>query len=89
MCTKGYSMPVVSGKSICVDLQGIATIVSPEALLAWHRRLIAQKYDGSGKRECGRPRKSKEIEDLVLRMAKENGGWGYRRIHGALSKSGS
>jgi putative transposase len=45
-------------------LQEVATIVTPETLLAWHRRLIAQKYDGSGKRGCGRPRKSGEIEDL-------------------------
>jgi hypothetical protein len=66
-------------------LREVATIVTPETLLAWHRRLIAQKYDGSGKRGCGRPRKSEEIEDLVVRMAKENRGWGYRRIQGALS----
>src|ERR1700676_239421 len=39
-------------------LREVATIVRPETLLAWHRRLIAQKYDGSGKRGCGRPRKS-------------------------------
>jgi hypothetical protein len=66
----------------------MATIVTPETLLAWHRRLIAQKYDGSGKRGCGRPRKSAEIEDLVVRMAKENRSWGYRRIQGALSNLG-
>ena len=69
-------------------LREIATIVAPETLLAWHRRLIAQKYDGSGKRGCGRPRKSAEIEDLVVRMAKENRSWGYRRIQGALSNLG-
>jgi hypothetical protein len=66
----------------------MATIVTPETLLAWHRRLIAQKYDGSGKRGCGRPRKSAEIEDLVVRMAKENRSWGYRRMQGALSNLG-
>jgi putative transposase len=69
-------------------LREMATIVTPETLLAWHRRLIAQKYDGSGKRGCGRPRKSEEIEDLVVRMAKENRSWGYRRIQGALSNLG-
>ena len=69
-------------------LREVATIVTPEILLAWHRRLIAQKYDGSGKRGCGRPRKSEEIEDLVVRMAKENRSWGYRRIQGALSNLG-
>ena len=50
-------------------LHEVATIVTPETLLAWHRRLIAQKYDGSDKRGCGRPRKSEEIEDLVRRCA--------------------
>jgi putative transposase len=69
-------------------LREVAMIVTPETLLAWHRRLIAQKYDGSGKRGCGRPRKSAEIEDLVVRMAKENRSWGYRRIQGALSNLG-
>jgi putative transposase len=69
-------------------LREMATIVAPETLLAWHRRLIAQKYDGSGKRGCGRPRKSAEIEDLVVQMAKENRSWGYRRIQGALSNLG-
>jgi hypothetical protein len=49
-------------------LQEVATIVTPETLLAWHRRLIAQKYDGSSKRGRGRPRKSEQIEDLVVRM---------------------
>src|SRR6516162_991289 len=69
-------------------LQEVATIVTPETLLAWHRRLIAQKYDGSRQRGRGRPRKSEEIEDLVVRMAKENRSWGYRRIQGALSNLG-
>src|SRR6516164_1768323 len=69
-------------------LREMATIVTPETLLAWHRRLIAQKYDGSDKRGCGRPRKSAEIENLVVRMAKENRSWGYRRMQGALSNLG-
>ena len=42
-------------------LREVATTVTPETLLAWHRRLIAQKYDGSGKRGRGQPRKSEEI----------------------------
>jgi hypothetical protein len=69
-------------------LQEVATIVTPETLLAWHRRQIAQKYDGSRQRGRGRPRKSEEIEALVVRMARENRGWGYRRIQGALSNLG-
>jgi putative transposase len=57
-------------------------------LLRWHRQLIAQKYDGSGKRGPGRPRTAAEIEELVVRIAQENRDWGYRRIQGALSNLG-
>jgi putative transposase len=66
-------------------LAEVATIVTPETLLAWHRKLIGQKYDGSGKRGPGRPRTAGEVEDLVVRMAQENRDWGCRRIQGALS----
>jgi putative transposase len=69
-------------------LAEVATIVTPETLLAWHRKLIARKYDGSDKRQLGRPRTPSYIESLVLRMAEENRDWGYRRIQGALSNLG-
>jgi len=69
-------------------LAEVATLVTPETLLAWHRKLIAQKYDGRGKRRPGRPRTSGEIEALVVRMAEANRDWGYRRIQGALSDLG-
>ena len=69
-------------------LAEVATIVTPETLLASHRKLIAQKYDGSGKRGPGRPRTADKIETLVIRMAEENRDWGYRRIQGALSNLG-
>ena len=45
-------------------LAEVATIVTPETLLAWHRKLIAQKYDGSGRRGPGRPHTADEIEAL-------------------------
>jgi putative transposase len=69
-------------------LAEVATIVTPETLLAWHRRLIAQKYDGRGQRRPGRPPTPDEIEALVVRMAQENRDWGYERIQGALSNLG-
>ena len=69
-------------------LAEVATIVTPETLLAWHRKLIAQKYDGTSKRGPGRPRTDGEIESLVIRLAEENRDWGYRRIQGALSNLG-
>jgi len=69
-------------------LSQFASIVTPETLLAWHRRLIAKKYDGSPFRTPGRPRTLKDIAVLIVRMAKENRGWGYRRIQGALANLG-
>lgn len=69
-------------------LAEVATVVTPDTLLAWHRKLIAQKYDGSRKRGPGRPRTAEEIEALVVRMAEENRDWGYGRIQGALSNLG-
>jgi len=62
--------------------------VTPETLLAWHRRLIAKKYDGSTYRTPGRPKTLAEISELVVRMAEENRTWGYRRIQGAIANLG-
>src|SRR4051812_12204170 len=69
-------------------LAEFATLVTPETLLAWHRKLIAQKYDGSAQRRPGRPRTAGELESLVVRLAAENRAWGYRRIQGALAHLG-
>ena len=69
-------------------LRNVATLVTPETLLGWYRKLIARKYDGSGRRVPGRPPKPKVIQDLVVRMARENPRWGYTRIVGALRNLG-
>jgi transposase InsO family protein len=69
-------------------LSELATIVTPETLLRWHRRLIAEKYDGSANTVVGRPPTTRELVALVVRMATENRDWGYRRIQGALSNLG-
>ena len=70
-------------------LKAVATLVTPDTLLRWYHRLIAQKFDGSTKRQpCGRPRIAEEVEQLVVRMAEENPSWGYRRIQGALANLG-
>ena len=69
----------------------VATIVKPETILGWHRRLVAQKFDGSAQHTApGRPMidKEKEIEALVVHMAQENRCWGYDRIVGALANLG-
>src|SRR4051794_12957843 len=56
-------------------LAEVATLVTPDTLLAWHRKLIAQKYDGHDKRGPGRPRTARLLEALVVRMARENRAW--------------
>ena len=61
-------------------LAEVAIIVTPETLLAWHRKMIAKKYDGSAQRGPGRPRSAAALEALVLKMADENRDWGYQRI---------
>jgi putative transposase len=70
-------------------LKQLATIVTPDTILRWHRELVAAKWDYSGRRtKIGRPAISAEITELVLRMARENPGWGYTRIQGALANLG-
>ena len=70
-------------------LEEVAHLVKPDTILAWHRKLVAQKFDGSKHRQVlGRPRIDPELEELVLRMAQENRGWGYDRIVGALHHLG-
>src|SRR5215470_6508954 len=70
-------------------LKELATLATPETLLRWYQRLIADKFDGSKKRQAlGRPRVSEDVEQLVMRMAQENPTWGYRRIQGALANLG-
>jgi hypothetical protein len=67
-------------------LEELAAVAKPDALLAWYRKLIANKFDGSKFRQrVGRPRMDEEAERLVVQMAKENSGWGYDRIVGALA----
>src|SRR5919206_2626282 len=70
-------------------LSEVACVAKPETILGWYRRLIARKFDGSKHRSYpGRPRVSPEIEALIVRMAQENGSWGYDRIAGALANLG-
>src|SRR5215475_14537164 len=70
-------------------LQQVAHIAKPDTILRWYRKRVAEKFDGSKQRRSpGRRRTSPEIEDLVVRWARENSGWGYDRIVGALANLG-
>ena len=68
-------------------LDEIETLVTPDTLLAWHRKLIAEKWTYPRKGP-GRPRIAQEITELVIRMAMKNVSWGYDRIQGALANLG-
>jgi hypothetical protein len=58
-------------------LAEVASIVTPDTILAWHRKLVAQKFDGSEQRKpLGRPKVAAELEALIVRMAHENRSWG-------------
>ena len=67
---------------------GVTGLVN-QRLLLQNEYLIAQKFDGSNRRSrLGRPPITPEIEALIVRMARENSGWGYDRIVGALANLG-
>jgi putative transposase len=53
------------------------TIVSPDTLLRWHQRLIAQKWTFVHRRGPGRPGIMRHISELIMRMAQDNPSWGY------------
>ena len=69
-------------------LHELETIVTPDTLRRWYRRLVAAKYDGSPHRRGGRPGTRSTVEQLVVRFALENRTWGYTRIRGALLNLG-
>ena len=73
------------GRRVLKDLD---TLVTPDTLLAWHRRLIAQKYDGSTHRRPGRPRVMDAIRQLIVLMATANRDWGLHAHPRRAQQSG-
>lgn len=67
---------------------GEVFMVTPATLLAWHRRLVARKWDYSSRRRPGRPSTAIAIRKLVIRMATDNPTWGHRRVQGELIRLG-
>jgi len=77
LATKGKALTPQEREEFC-------QIVRPSTILGWFRKLVARKYDSSRVRRPGRPRKANESRELVLRIARENPGWGYTKIRDAL-----
>lgn len=65
-------------------LREVSCLFTPDTIMRWYARRVAMKCDGTRKRGPGRPRKPEEIRGLVVRIARENRGWGYTRIMSAL-----
>jgi hypothetical protein len=68
-------------------LNEIETLVTADTLLAWHRKLIAQKWTYP-RRRPGLPSIDQKLTELVVRIARENPSWGFDRIQGAVSNLG-
>jgi transposase len=70
-------------------LRQLVLLVSPDTILRWHRDLLKRRHAATcAPRRRGRPPTVRPIRTLVLRLARENGSWGYRRIHGELAALG-
>jgi putative transposase len=68
---------------------GLRLVVTPETILRWHRDIVRRRWAAQSMRaKTGRPATRQNIKALVLRLARENPGWGYRRIHGELAGLG-
>ena len=81
-----------SARSVIAWAEGLAEVASvarSDTILAWYRKFIACKFDGSkARRGPGRPRIKRDVEQLIIRMASENLDWGYDRVAGASANLG-
>jgi putative transposase len=65
--------------------QGLRLLVTPDTIVRWHRDIVRRRWAARSMRgKSGRPATRRNIKALVLRLARENPSWGYRRIHGEL-----
>jgi len=68
---------------------GLRLLVTPDTIVRWHRDIVRRRWAARSKRgRTGRPATRRNIKALMLRLARENPGWGYRRIHGELADLG-
>ena len=70
-------------------LSQIVLLFKPETVLKWHRELVRRKWTFARTRTGGRPAITADLTELILRLAKENPGWGYSKLQGELLKLGS
>jgi putative transposase len=69
--------------------RGLRLLVTPDTILRWHRDILRRRWAArSAPGKAGRPATRRNIRALVLRLARENPEWGYRRIHGELAGLG-
>ena len=69
--------------------QGLRLLVTPDTIVRWHRDIVRRRWAARSMRgRTGRPATRRNIKALVLRLARENPEWGYRRIHGELAGLG-
>ena len=79
----------IKAKALGKRMFEIVTIVRPETVIFWYRKLVAMKFDSSqSQRKPGRPPVDVDIEKIILGIAKDNSSWGYLRIAGALANLG-
>ena len=70
--------------------QALRLLVTPDTVLRWHRDIVRRRWAARSMRgKTGRPAARRNVRALVLRLARENPGWGYRRIHGELAGLGA
>ncbi len=70
-------------------LAAMRLIVTPGTILRWHRDIVRRRWDRRSRRgRSGRPATHRKVQSEVLRLARENESWGYRRIHGELAGLG-
>ena len=69
--------------------RGLRLLVTPDTILRWHRDILCRRWAARSRRgKTGRPATRQNMQALALRLARENPGWGYRRIHGELAGLG-
>jgi transposase len=82
-------LALLAGTVPTVSLAGMRLLVTPGTILRWHRDIVRRRWGRLSRRgRSGRPATHRKVRSVVLRLARENESWGYRRIHGELAGLG-